>query len=121
MATLAKASLVSVACSELRGLVTFSLFVMKERWVRLFSRTASSTCKVTEVLSSNTFSSQMFDYIKDNSAKSALSLKKHLSVPPTTWQRQKNYSMTERHSCPCYLLQCLKKDYEQISQLQFML
>lgn len=33
--TLTRASLQSDACSELRGLVTLSLLVMKERWVKL--------------------------------------------------------------------------------------
>lgn len=42
--TLTKASLQSDACSELRGLVTRSLLVIKERWVKLDAREDFGTC-----------------------------------------------------------------------------
>lgn len=43
--TLTKASLQSEACSELRGLVTRSLLVMKERWVKHVAREVFWTCR----------------------------------------------------------------------------
>lgn len=42
--TLTKASLPSTAWAEVKALVTLSLAVMKERWVKLFSSSSGATC-----------------------------------------------------------------------------